>query len=86
MTPQELQIVQLKSDIMATQVLLIGITKALARTSQNEKQFLGDLAKMSREKYSKMTVPALPAEYSDLVAAEFQSTLDNFAKLIEPKK
>lgn len=83
MTPEELQIIQLRSQILATQTVLIGLIRALARSSPNAKLSLRETVNNLRNQYSQMTIPGMPAEYSDLLAAEFQSALDDLIKLIE---
>ena len=84
MTPEELHIVKTNAQILATQALLIGITKMLARSSRDEKQFLREMATTMRENFSLMTVPGLKPGYSDLLAGELQSAVDDLIQLFEP--
>ena len=83
MSPQELELMQMK---IKTEILLTLI-RDLYTSSANilpvaKKSINYQFAKL-RQEHSTMVIKGIPAEYSNLVAAEAQEALEDVLKYIE---
>lgn len=83
MTPSELEILRLKNQILALQILLRALCGAIGRTSPSFLPSLHETGKQMREEYSKIVLKGYPPEQSDLIAGEFQEAFDDLIKFIE---
>ena len=82
MTPDELQIIKLKSQILALETVVKMLCSALGRTFPSFLQSLHESGIRAKEKYSHMSLKGYPPEMSDLLAGEFQEAFDDLIKFI----
>ena len=85
MTEQELEILRLKMQIHALQVLVTMLYTSLAQSSPNAPQDLREKFASLRSDHDQIVVKGLKPGYSDLIAGEYQEALDDLLKLIESK-
>ena len=83
MTKDQLEILKLKSQIQALQVVLSMICAALGRTFPSFSESLQETGNQLRESHSKIALKGYPPELSDLIAGEYQEALDDILNFIE---
>ncbi|HLQ27545.1 MAG TPA: hypothetical protein VK138_16895 [Acidiferrobacterales bacterium] len=83
MTEQELEIFRLKTQIQALQVLVAMLYSGLANSSPSAAQALREKLSSLRQEHSKIVLKDIPAEYSDMLSAEYQESLDDLLSFIE---
>jgi hypothetical protein len=83
MTEHELEIVKLKSQMQALQLVVRVLCSALGRTFPTFGPSLLETGKHAQEEYSKIALKGYPPELSDLIAGEYQEALDDLLKYIE---
>lgn len=83
MTEGELEILRLKLRLDVHQVLLRCLYTALANSVPGGAQAYRDRFSALREEHSKIAIPRIPPEYSDMVSAEYQEALEDTLSHIE---
>jgi len=83
MTENELEILRLKLKLEVHQVLLRGIYTGLANSSPTGPRAYRDRFADLRREHSKIAIPGIPPEYSDMISAEYQAALEDALKFIE---
>lgn len=83
MTEIELEVLRLRLRIEAHQKLLTGIYTWLASSSPIAAKVIQDQFAKLREGHLALVIPGLPPATSDMIAAEFQSALDDVLREIE---
>ena len=85
MTEEELEILRLRMQIHALQVLVTMLYTSLAQSSPTAPQDLRDQFASLRSNHERIALTGLKPGYSDLIAGEYQEALDDLLKLIESK-
>ena len=80
MTEQEFEIIRLKMRIAACEVLLQAFYSGMVGVSPDVPKALHKNFQLIKEKYREISLKGYPAEYSDLMAGEFQ---DAFADILD---
>lgn len=83
MTETELEILRLRVRLEVHLVLLRGIYTVLANISPAVAQSYRDQFARLRQEHAKITIPRFSAEWSDLVAGEYQEALEDALSNIE---
>lgn len=83
MTPEELEIVRFKVKILALETVLDSFCNAVASSSPTAPAALRMKFQDFRKKHSKIVLPGYSAEYSDLLAGEYQEALDDILTKLE---
>lgn len=82
MTPQELQMLKVRSQITALELVMATVLAAITKTATARASLLSTLDQMVG-RTEQVRFPGMPPEYSDLVSAEIQeatSTLVSFLR------
>lgn len=83
MTEQELDLLRLKLRLQALEVLVRGLYVALASLSPSAPQALRVKFEALRKETALVAVKGYPPEYSDMIAAEYQTATDDLLSFIE---
>jgi hypothetical protein len=83
MTEIKLEILRLKLKIEVHHVLLRGLYTGLANSSPTGPQAYRDRFADLRREHSKIAIPGIPPEYSDMISAEYQEALEDTLSSIE---
>ncbi len=83
MTEAELEILRLKLRIEVLQTMVRGLYTGLANMSPGGGRAYRDRFAALRQDHSKIALPGVPAEYSDMMAAEYQEILADVIQDIE---
>ena len=83
MSPQELELMQMKIKTEVLLTLLRGLYTCLANISPDARLAVVKIFSNLRKEHSLIAIKGVPAEYSDMVAAEAQEALDDVLKYIE---
>lgn len=83
MTNNELEIVKLRSQILALETILSMLCSALGRSFPSFSQSFHETGKLLKEEHSKVLLKGYSPEMSDLLAGEYQDALDSLLKYIE---
>ena len=83
MTEQELEVLRLKLQILVLQELVRMLYSGLANTSPAVAQTLRDQFAKLRKKHAQVALKNVPPEYSDMLAAEYQTALEDLLSLVE---
>lgn len=83
MTPEELDLFRLKVRVAVLLNLVRGLYTGLANSSPAAHEALLEKFSALRQDHSKIVLKGIAAEYSDMLAAEYQEALDEYLKDIE---
>ena len=83
MSPQELELMQMKIKTEVLLTLIRGLYTGLANSSPAAMEASKQTFAALRKEHSLVAIKGLSAEYSDLVSAEAQEALDDVLKYIE---
>jgi len=83
MTEAELDILRLKLKIEVHQLLLRGLYTGLVNSSPTGPQAYRDRFAALRQEHSKIAIPGIPPEYSDMLSGEYQEALEDTLSFIE---
>lgn len=83
MTEQELEILRLKMQIQALQVLIRGIYTGVAGLSPTAPIVLREKFAALRKETDKIAIKGVLPEYSDMVSGEYQTAMDDLLSFIE---
>jgi 3-oxoacyl-(acyl-carrier-protein) synthase len=83
MTPDELEVLRLRMQFEALRVLIRGMFVSMSKASPSAAQALREKFAALRSEHAQIVIKGASAEYSDLIAAEYQSALDDLLAFIE---
>ena len=83
MSPQELELMQIKIKTEILLTLLRGLYTGLANSSPTAMEGIKQNFANLRKQHSLVTIKGLSAEYSDLVSSETQEALEDVLSFIE---
>ena len=82
MTPQELDTIKVKVQLQALRVVLRGLYTGIANSTGAGKALREEFARL-RQEHSTIVLKGVNPAYSDMLAAEYQSALDDLLTDIE---
>ena len=83
MSPQELELMQMKIKTEVSLTLIRGLYTCLANISPSARLGVEKIFSNLRQEHSLVVIKGLAPEYSDMVAAEAQEALEDVLKYIE---
>jgi hypothetical protein len=84
-TPKELESFRMKMQLEALRVLVQGLYSALANSSPEASANLRERFAELRRSHGQVVIKGVDPAYSDMLAAEYQSALEDLLSSIEEK-